>query len=185
MSQKKHKGDHASRAVRRAQERKTQVLVMSGKPHRVYLRNKLYIFLTILTIFATVALIVVFEMLGWWDNFLGSILVFVPGIFACLCAYDLALLLSACVAFGDGMINAGKNASGERMVFHAAAVVRLELRDANGNVIPENKPVYKNTDLAFVMESGRVNLKRVSRISAGQLARLREAIATEKTIDLL
>ncbi len=153
------------------------------KPRRVYLRNYLYIFLTILAIIATIALMVSFELLGWWDNFIGSILVFVPGVFACLCLYDLGLLFSACVTFGGGMVNAGKSASGERMVFHASAVVRLELRDTEGRVLTENTSVYKNIDLAFVMESGRVNLKRVSRLTGEQLARLRGQIAAEKMLD--
>lgn len=180
MSQKKHKGDHAGRAVRRAQTKKEASITMSGKPRRVYLRNKLYIFLTVLTIIATVALMLGFELLGWWDNFLGSILVFLPGIFGCMCLYDLALLCSACVAFGDGMVNAGKSPTGDRMIFHATSVVRLELRDTDGHVLTEDKPVYKNVDLAFVMESGRVNLKRVSRLTEKQLTRLREALAAEQ-----
>lgn len=180
MSQKKHKGDHANRAVRRAQAKKEARLTMSGKPKRVYLRNKLYIFLTFLTIIATGALMLGFELLGWWDSFLGSILVFVPGIFGCMCLYDLALLFSNCVAFGDGMVNAGKSATGDRMIFHAASVVRLELRDTNGHALAEDATVYKNVDLAFVMESGRVNLKRVSRITDKHLAALRAALATEK-----
>ena len=45
MSQKKHKGDHATRAVRRAQAKKEATLAMPGKPRRVYPRNRLYIFL--------------------------------------------------------------------------------------------------------------------------------------------
>ena len=180
MSHKKHKGDHAGRAERRAQARKEAHLAISGKPRRVYLRNKLYIFLTILCIVGSIALLLGFELLGWWDNFLGSILVFVPGAFACICAYDLALLCSASVAFGEGLVNAGKNAAGDMMVFHASSVLRLEVRDADGNVLPEGAPFYKNVDLAFVMESGRVNLRRLSRLSAKQLSALRAALAAEQ-----
>ena len=180
MSQKKHKGDHATRAVRRAQAKKEAPLAMSGKPRRVYLRNKLYIFLTVLCILGSLALLLGFELLGWWDNFLGSILVFLPGAFACICLYDLVLLCSASVAFGEGLVSAGKSTTGEMLVFHAASVVRLELRDAAGNVVSEDTAVYKNVDIAFVMESGRVNLKHVSRITDKHLAALRAALAAER-----
>ncbi len=182
MSKKQHKGNHATREERRAAEKRTRENTPAAlhKPHRVYLRNRLHICLTALTVLGVLAVIIGFQLLGWWDNLIGSILVVFVAAFGCMCLYDLGLLFSTCVAFGEGMVSAGKNDKGERMIFHAASVVRMEVRDTNGHVLPAGQAVYKNVDLAFVMESGRVNCKRVSRLTERQLAALAEALEAEK-----
>ena len=109
------------------------------------------------------------------------------GAFGCMCVYDLALLLTACITFGEGMVNAGKDERGQQMVFHAASVVRLEVRDktANGGdkPLPDDLAVYKNAELCFVMESGRVNRRKVSRLTAKQLAKVKAALEAEKKFD--
>lgn len=183
MSQKKHKGNHGDRARRRAAEKNQPVLknpASADKPRRVYLRNPVYVWATLGVVVAVAALLVGFELLGLWDNVLGSVLSVLVGAFGCMCIYDLALLLTACVTFGDGMVNAGKNEEGQPMIFHAASVVRLEMRDKDGHPLDSHLPVYKNADLSFVMDSGRVNRRRVSRLTAKQLARLRTALEAEK-----
>ena len=183
MSNKKHKGDHGLRAERRAtaQNRPSpQSPAPADKPRRVYLRNWIYIWGTLGIIAAVTAVIVGFELLGWWDNLLGSVLVVLVGAFGCMCIYDLALLLTACITFGEGMVNAGKDENSQQMIFHAASVVRLEMRDKNDGVLPEDAPVYKNAQLVFIMESGRVNRRAVSRLTAGQYARIKDALEAEK-----
>ncbi len=184
MSHKKHRGDHAGRAERRATAQSTVAPTASAtgtKPRRVYLRNKVYIALTLLVIVGVLVLLVGFEFLGLWDNILGSILSVLLGAFGCMCVYDIGLLMTACITFGEGMINAGKNAEGHLMVFHASSVVRLELRDTKGTSLPADLAVYKNIDLAFVMASGRVNLRRVSRLTQKQLRTITEALEAERT----
>ena len=186
MSNKKHKGDHGKRAEMRAAAKNQPVLynpATADKPRRVYLRNGVYIWATIGVIIAVAAVIIGFELLGLWDNIIGSILSVLVGAFGCMCIYDLALLLTACITFGEGMVNAGKDEQGQQMVFHAASVVRLEVRDKNDRSLPSDAPVYKNAELCFVMESGRVNRRKVSRLTAKQLAKVKAALEAEKKFD--
>ena len=186
MSNKKHKGDHGKRAEMRAAAKNQPVLynpATADKPRRVYLRNGIYIWATIGVITAVAAVIIGFELLGLWDNIIGSILSVLVGAFGCMCIYDLALLLTACITFGEGMVNAGKDEQGQQMVFHAASVVRLEVRDKNDRSLPYDAPVYKNAELCFVMESGRVNRRKVSRLTAKQLAKVKAALEAEKKFD--
>ena len=184
MSNKKHKGDHGRRAEQRAAQKNQPVLknpASADKPRRVFLRNWVYIWATLAIVVAVVALIFGLELLGWWDNAIGSVLVVLVGAFGCLCIYDLALLMTACVTFGEGMVNAGKDEGGQQMIFHAASVTRVEMRDKDDKVIPDGAPVYKNAQLVFVMESGRINRRKVSRLTAGQYDRVKAALEAEKT----
>ena len=186
MSNKKHKGDHGKRAEMRAAAKNQPVLynpATADKPRRVYLRNGVYIWATIGVIIAVAAVIIGFELLGLWDNIIGSILSVLVGAFGCMCIYDLALLLTACITFGEGMVNAGKDERGQQMVFHAASVIRLEVRDKTDCSLPSDAPVYKNAELCFVMESGRVNRRKVSRLTAKQLAKVKAALEAEKKFD--
>ena len=183
MSSKKHKGDHGKRAeIHAAAGKQPQPLssATGEKPRRVYLRNWVYIWATLGIILAVLAILVVFEILGWWDNVIGAVLSVLVGGFGCMCIYDLALLLSACMTFGEGMVNAGKGEGGQLLHFHAASVLRLEVRDQNDKPLPTDVPVYKNADITFVMESGRVNRRRVARLTQKQLTAIREALEAEK-----
>ncbi len=181
MSRNKHKGDHGRRAERRAAQSRLKAPATAEKPRRVYLRNPVYILLTSLTVLGVVALLVGFQLLDWWDNVIGSVLSVLVGAFGCMCLYDLGLLMTACITFGEGMVNAGKNAEGQLMLFHAASVERIEVRDRRDTLLTDDRSVYKNVTLVFVMTSGRVNRRPVSRLSAAQLARVREAWEAERT----
>lgn len=183
MSNKKHRGTHGQRAERHAAEKNQPVLknpASAEKPNRVFLRNWVYIWATAGVVAAAAAILIGLEMLGWWESTLGAILSVLVGAFGCMCIYDLALLLTACITFGEGMVNAGKDENNQQMIFHAASVVRLEMRDKNDKVLPEDAPVYKNAQLVFVMESGRVNRRAVSRLTAGQYALVKAALEAEK-----
>ena len=183
MSNKKHKGDHGQRAERRAAEKNQPALkdpASAEKPRRVFLRNWVYIWATLGVVVAVAAVIIGLELLGWWENIIGSVLSVLVGAFGCMCIYDLALLLTACITFGEGMVNAGKDENSQQMLFHAASVIRLEMRDKADRVLPDDAPVYKNAQLVFVMESGRVNRRKVSRLTAKQYARVKEALEAEK-----
>ena len=183
MSNKKHKGNHGRRAEQHAAQRNQPVLknpASADKPRRVHLRNWPYIWATLGIIIAVAAVIFGLELLDWWDNAIGSILVVLVGAFGCMCLYDLALLLTACITFGEGMVNAGKDENGQQMIFHATSVIRTEMRDKEDNALPEDTSVYKNAQLVFVMESGRVNRRKVSRLTAKQYAKIKAALEAEK-----
>ncbi len=187
MSHKKHKGDHGARAEKRAEkkaaEREAARLsnpASAEKPRRVFLRNYLYIWLTLAVIVASIGVFVGFEILCFWDNIIGSVASVLVGAFGCMCIYDFALLMTACITFGDGMVNAGKNESGQAMIFHAASVVRLEMRDKDGNVLSDDAKVYKKAEIVFVMESGRMNRRKVERLTQKQYGKLHAALEAEK-----
>ena len=183
MSNKKHKGDHGRRAEQRAAQKNQPVLknpASADKPRRVYLRNWVYIWATLGGAAGVADIIIVFENLGWWDNVIGSVLVVLVGAFGCMCLYDVALLLTACITFGEGMVNAGKDENSQQMIFHAASVTRLEMRDKEDRPLPDNAPVYKNAQIVFVMESGRINRRKVSRLTAKQYTKVKDALEAEK-----
>ena len=150
------------------------------KLRRISLRDPLYILLTILIFLGLVAVLVTFELLGWFDNVVGSVLSVVMTLLACVCVFDLGLLFSACMTFGEGMVNAGKNDEGVQMVFHASEVNRLEVRDKENNTLPDGLPVYNRCEIVFVMESGRQNRRAMRRLTAEKLAVIREALRAEQ-----
>ena len=183
MSNKKHKGDHGSRAARHAAEKNQPALknpASAEHPRRVFLRNWVYIWATLGVIVAVAAVLIGFQLLGWWDNVIGSVLSVLIGAFGVMCLYDVALLMTACITFGEGMVNAGKDENSQQMIFHAASVTRLEMRDKDDKVLPDDAPLYKNAQIVFIMESGRVNRRAVSRLTAGQYARVKAALEAEK-----
>ena len=150
------------------------------KPRRISLRDPLYITLTILIFLGLVAALVTFELLGWFDGIVGSVLSVVMTLLACVCVFDLGLLCSACMTFGEGMVNAGKNDEGVQMVFHASEVKRVEMRDKQNNTQPDDLPLYKNCEIVFVMESGRQNRRATRRMTAEKLRSVREALRAEQ-----
>lgn len=182
MSQKKHKNDHAGRAERRAAEKKALATqsTPAEKTRRVYLRNSLYITLTLLVILGVLGVLILLWWMRWWDNPIGSIVSVLIGAFGCMCIYDIGLLMTACISFGEGMVNAGKNAEGHLMVFHASSVERLEMRDKDDHPLPDDLPLYRNAELVFVMSSGRVDRRKFSRLTAKQYAKLQEALEAER-----
>ena len=183
MSNKKHKGNHGKRAEKRAAEKNQPVLknpASADHPRRVFLRNWPYIWATLGVVVAVAALIIGLEILGWWDNVIGSVLVVLIGAFGCMCIYDLALLFTACITFGEGMVNAGKDENGRQMIFHAASVTRLEMRDMEDKPLPHTATVFKKAQLVFVMDSGRVNRRKVSRLTQKQYAAVKDALEAEK-----
>jgi hypothetical protein len=125
---------------------------------------------------ACTAVAVAVGVLGWWENVFVSIVTILVGAFGCMCIYDVALLMTACITFGEGMVNAGKNEQGQLMIFHADKVERIEVRDRAGNVLPEGQKKYRRVNLTFVMESGRTNPRPMNVLTAKQLQKVREVI---------
>ena len=188
MSNKKHRGTHGQRAETRAHAQTSEAVSKTNraaatayKPRRVYLRNWMHIWATVGVLAAVVAVLIIFEMQGWWDTVIGSVLSVLVGAFGCMCLYDTALLLTEALTFGEGMVNAGKNSQGQAMIFHAASVTHLEVRDKADNALPADARIYKNAELCFIMESGRINRRPVSRLTQKQLSNVREALEAEKS----
>lgn len=118
-------------------------------------------------------------LLGWDEGLIGSILSLVLAAIGITLLLDLGFLLTACVTVGDGVVNAGKDEQGNLMIFHADKVERIEVRDLACHPLPEDKKVYRRVKLTFIMESGRAHERKVNRLTAKQLARVREAVAAE------
>lgn len=135
--------------------------------------------MTLIIVIALAALMVAIYILGWDVGMVGSILAMVLAMIFCTLLVDLALILTACITIGDGAVNAGKDEQGSMMVFHADKVERIEVRDLACHPLEEDKKVYRRVKLTFVMESGRAHERKVNRLTAKQLARVREAVAAE------
>ena len=118
-------------------------------------------------------------LMDWDDGMIGSIISLVLALIFCTLVIDLGLLLTACITLGDGVINAGKDEQGSLMVFHADKVERIEVRDLACHPLPEDKKTYRRVKLTFIMESGRAHERKVNRLTAKQLTRIREAVADE------
>ena len=131
-----------------------------------------------LTIILAVAMVGLY-LLGWDDGMIGSIVSLVMALIFCTLVIDLGLLLTACITLGEGVVNAGKDEQGNLMVFHADKVERIEVRDLACHPLPEDKKSYRRVKLTFIMESGRAHERKVNRLTAKQLARVRAAVAAE------
>ena len=131
-----------------------------------------------LTILLCAAMLGIY-LLGWDDGMIGSIVSLVMALIFCTLVIDLGLLLTACITLGAGVVNAGKDEQGSLMVFHADKVERIEVRDLACHPLPEDKKTYRRVKLTFIMESGRAHERKVNRLTAKQLARVRAAVAAE------
>ncbi len=118
-------------------------------------------------------------LMNWDDGMIGSIVSLVIALVFCTLVIDLGLILTACITVGEGAINAGKDEQGSLMVFHADKVARIEVRDMACHPLTEDKKVYRRVKLTFIMESGRAHERKVGRLTAKQLARVREVVEKE------
>ena len=142
---------------------------------RIRLTDMLNAFLMLLIAILLVAFLLIMEWQGWSKGIVGSILSTVIAVIAALCVFDIAILLTACMTVSDGAINAGKNKHGEVMMFHIEEIECITLTDKKGQQISESKRAYRNVDLNFVMQSGRVNTRHFERITSKQLAKIKQA----------
>ena len=116
------------------------------------------------------------QLLGWFDTVIGSVLSVLIAAFFCAMVFDLGLLLTSCVTIADGMINAGKDAQGNQLIFHTANIEEIYLTDKNGQPIPENQKRYRGASLTFVMASGRINRRAPRNYTQKQLDSIRQAV---------
>ena len=54
------------------------------------------------------------------------------------------------------------------------------MRDKDDKVLPDSALVYKNAQMVFVMESGRVNRRKVNRLTQKQYDKVKAALEAEK-----
>lgn len=149
---------------------------VSNKPIRIHLVDWQSFWLTLGLIIILAAAMVGLHLLGWDDGLLGGIVSIAMALVFCTLIFDIGLLLTAGVTVADGMVNAGKDSEGNLMVFHADKVVRVEVRDRAGNVLPEEQKKYRRAHLTFVMESGRTNPKPVNVLTQKQLKKIKNAL---------
>ena len=142
---------------------------------RIHLVDSLNTFLMFLVTVALLAIMLVLQHIGLFDNPVGSVISVALGMLFCVSVFDIAKLVTGCITIADGAVNAGKNSDGEQMLFHLSGLVRIELRRDDGTVVAENKRAYTRVNIAFVMESGRVNLRRMGRVTQKQLDKVRLA----------
>ena len=142
---------------------------------RIHLVDSLNTFLMLLVTVALIAIMLILQHFGLFDNPVGSILSVALGMLFCVSVFDIARLVTGCITIADGAVNAGKNSDGEQMLFHLASLVRIELHRDDGTVVEESKRAYTNVNIAFVMESGRVNLRHMGRVTQKQLDKIRSA----------
>lgn len=142
---------------------------------RIRLTDTVNALLMLLIAIALVAFLLVMEWQGWSKGIIGSILSTIIAVVAALCVFDVAILLTACMTVCDGAINAGKNKYGEVMMFHIEEIASITLTDKKGQPVAEDKRAYRNVDLNFVMQSGRINTRHFERITSKQLAKIKNA----------
>jgi hypothetical protein len=154
---------------------KNNDIQLTPKVVRVRLADWFHAFLMLIISIAIVAVLLIFEWQGWSDGVIGSVVATVLAILACLCIFDVAVLLTACMTVSDGAINAGKNKYGDIMLFHIEEIAEINLCDKHGQVVVAGKRAYRNADLNFVMKSGRVNTRHFERITSKQLENIKRA----------
>lgn len=170
MSRSNQKKVHSDRRAARRLERKPKSVV------RVRLIDGTYVFLTALIFIAALAGMIAVQRLGWFETVPGAVLSVVAGGIVVLCGFDLAMLLTNCITVADGQVNAGKNESGDLMIFHTENVLRVELRNRAGERVEENRRRYAKVAVTFVMASGRVNQRPFGHIRQRQLEQIRRAV---------
>ena len=146
---------------------------------RIPIVDWLSFWLTLGLVFVLGGVMALIYFMNWDENLIVSIVALLMALFFCMLVVDLGLLISACVTVGEGAVNAGKDESGQMMLFHADKVVRIEVRDLACHPLPEDKKVYRRVKLTFIMESGRAHERKVNRLTQKQLDRVREAVAAE------
>lgn len=146
---------------------------------RISIVDWLSFWLTLGLVFVLGGVMALIYFMNWDENLIVSIVALLMALFFCMLVVDLGLLISACVTVGEGAVNAGKDESGQMMLFHADKVVRIEVRDLACHPLPEDKKVYRRVKLTFIMESGRAHERKVNRLTQKQLDRVREAVAKE------
>lgn len=147
-----------------------------SKPLRISLTDWKSFWLTLGLVVVFIAAMIGMHILGWDQGILGNILVIAVMFVFCTLLFDIGFLLTACITIADGMVNAGKDSERRLMTFHANKVVRVEVRDREGNVLPPNQKKYQRVDLIFVMESGRENARPLNALTQKQLKKIKDAL---------
>lgn len=145
-----------------------------GKRKRIPLVNGKYLCWTLLILLGEIALMIGAYLLGALDTVIGYIVVPFFGFFTVYTAYEAVVLaLEAVSVSRDGIVVAGKDAQGTNIHFELDKLACVFPCDQKGNPLTEDQKKYENIGLAFRFKDGKQRIRQTSRLTAGQLARLR------------
>ena len=148
-----------------------------AKKKRIPLVNGKYLCWTLLILAGEAVLLCGAYLLGALDTVIGYIVVPFFGIFTVYTAYEAFVLALEAVSISkDGVVVAGKDAQGTAVHFKLENLESVFPCDQKGNPLPEDQAKYKNIGLAFRFKDGKQKIRQTSRLTAGQLARLREEL---------
>lgn len=148
-----------------------------GRKIRVPLVNYKYLGLTLLILLGELVLLAASYVFHVLDNTLGYIVLPFFGLFTVYTAYEAFVLAFEAVSVSkDGVVVAGKSASGTVIHFTIDALECIYPCDERGNRLAEDCGVYQKIGLAFCTKDGKKLIRQTSRITSKQLARLRAAL---------
>ena len=144
------------------------------KKKRIPLVNRKYLCWTLLILAGEAALLCGAYLLGALDTVVGYIVVPFFGIFTVYTAYEAFVLALEAVSISkDGVVVAGKDAQGTAVHFKLEDLECIFPCDQKGKAISEDQEKYENIGLAFRLKDGKQKIRQTSRLTRGQLARLR------------
>ena len=148
-----------------------------AKKKRIPLINGKYLCYTLLILLGELIVLCAAYLLGVLDNVIGYIVLPFFGFLTVYTAYEAFVLALEAVSISkDGVVVAGKDAQGTAVHFKLENLESVFPCDQKGNPLPEDQAKYKNIGLAFRFKDGKQKIRQTSRLTAGQLARLREEL---------
>ena len=147
-----------------------------AKKKRIPLINGKYLCWTLLILIGELIVLCAAYLVNLLDNVIGYIILPFFGFFTLYTAYEAAVLaLEAISVSADGIVVAGKGAQGQTVHFELDALMSVFPCDQKGNPIPKQDK-YENIGLAFRFKDGKQKIRQTSRLTAKQLAKLRDAL---------
>ena len=149
----------------------------TGKKIRVPLINGKYLGWTLLILLGELVLLAASFVFHVLDNVLGYIVLPFFGLFTVYTAYEACVLAFEAVSVSaDGVVVAGKDAQGRAVHFELDTLMSVFPCDQKGNPLPEDQQTYENIGIAFRFKDGKQKVRQTSRLTAKQLAKLREML---------
>ena len=147
-----------------------------AKKKRIPLINGKYLCWTLLILLGELVVLCAAYLVNLLDNVIGYIILPFFGFFTLYTAYEAAVLaLEAVSVSADGIVVAGKDAQGQTVHFELDALMSVFPCDQKGNLLAAQDP-YENIGLAFRFKDGKQKIRQTSRLTAKQLAKLRDAL---------
>ena len=148
-----------------------------AKNKRIPLVNGKYLCWTLLILAGELILLCGAYLFGVLDNVIGYIILPFFGFLTLYTAYEAFMLaLEAISISSDGVVVAGKDTNGQTVHFELDTLMCVFPCDQKGNPLPENQDKYENIGLAFRFKNGKQKIRQTSRLTAKQLACLRQEL---------